>query len=504
MKQTKSPTKTSEQDKSAKAGKPSAKKDPKKKDQPEEPEEQLPPPEKPKTLERFIYVTTYQDSKVMQTLKEIFEEINQKAFNLKSVKEIYTRGLSDEEKDNNEIDYISGFQIIDKNLRITIIEGLTGKDKAMKRVKEVLPKYQMNTKTFMVFADENILFNKRIYSTFNLSMKYIKLRDTLQNILVTYDIYMKAEKYRQIYDAFLNFGSILNAKTMREIANANLFSDAEALLLLERKYADILKQEDMTGIIVEKKKRNKITVKNLMGKTSSQLNSSSHGQSKNQSKSLYSGSDKACSDLNMFFSSADNPDNVHVSAKTRISSDIAEGNIGLTAKTKEEEEKKRAISLDILSHNERFENSLKERQNRVRDPNEIWQRNLEDLEKIKIKNNHKVEGRFCLPYIGDKKLSEFTTLPESQNNVYFNNCRHNYYNHYFSHLRNKYGACKNSYFTYSNHSLALSFPMINSEENKEYIDYIDNKKKWVCEKDFDRYKQPAREKFYFPKINNEL
>jgi hypothetical protein len=46
----------------------------------EEEEIQLPPPEKPNNLERFIYVTTYYDSSAMQKIKELFEEINKEAF----------------------------------------------------------------------------------------------------------------------------------------------------------------------------------------------------------------------------------------------------------------------------------------------------------------------------------------------------------------------------------------------------------------------------------------
>jgi hypothetical protein len=177
----------------------------------EEVEQPQPVVEKPKNLERFIYVTTYSDEDAMTKIRELFEEINQSAFQLRSVKDIYTKDLTDEEKDNNEIDYISGVQLLDKNLRITIIEGISGK--GLQKVKDKLPKYQMNTKTFMVFSDNRILFNKRIYSKFNLSLKYIKLRDTLTNILTTYDIYMKANKYRDIYNAFLNYGSILKSNS---------------------------------------------------------------------------------------------------------------------------------------------------------------------------------------------------------------------------------------------------------------------------------------------------
>ena len=195
--------------------------------------EKEPEPEKEKNLERFIYITTYSDSKAMETLHSLFEEINQTAFDLKSVKEIYTKALTEEERDNNEIDYISGVQILDQERRITIIEGLSGK--GIQKVRNALPKNQMNNNEIKIFADSNILFNKRIYSKFDLQLKFIKLRDTLDHILTTYNIYTKANKYKDIYDAFLNLGSILKCDTLKDITEQNLFSEADSLINLERK-----------------------------------------------------------------------------------------------------------------------------------------------------------------------------------------------------------------------------------------------------------------------------
>ena len=104
----------------------------------EQPEDVEPKKENPKNLERFIYITSYTDRQFIETLKTVFEEINQAALELRSPKEIYTQDLTEEQRDDNTIDYISGFQIIDKVMRITIIEGITGK--AMKKLKEALPK----------------------------------------------------------------------------------------------------------------------------------------------------------------------------------------------------------------------------------------------------------------------------------------------------------------------------------------------------------------------------
>jgi hypothetical protein len=46
--------------------------------------------------------------------------------------------------------------------------------------------------------------------------------------------------------------------------------------------------------------------------------------------------------------------------------------------------------------------------------------------------------------------------------------------------------------------------MIEPFRNEEYIAAQENKKKWVCDKDFNRYSPPPKEKYYLPKINNPL
>ena len=460
--------------------KPSSKKEDQKKNQqkgnnknePEEEEPQGPPPEKPLNLERFIYVTTYLDSNFMQTLKELFEEINQKAFTLKSVKEIYTKGLTEEERDNNEIDYISGFQLIDKNIRITILEGITGK--AMKIIKERLPKTQMNNKNYMIFADSTVLFNKRLYSKFDLSLKYIKLRETLSNILQTFDIYTKANKYRQIYDAFLNFGSILKAQTLREISEAKLFPDSESLLLLERKYADILNDEDMTGIHKEKKKKRRIKL-DALTKTST---SGFSGQSNTNKKT------KRSESLNE--SGVQSLDKIDNKSKK-----IEENEKNNLEKEKQEiEVKKNGPFVD--ARNQEYENYLKEKKLKRIKSEDIWKRNLEDLKNMKRKPH---QDKFCM----------HTPLASSSYKmILFSPSRINHYEEITKTMREKYLKDKNHFYTYSDYSLALSFPMIDRYKNEEYLKYLENKSKWINKNDFERYKQPEREKIYFPRINKEI
>ena len=437
------------------------------KNEPEEEEPQGPPPEKPLNLERFIYVTTYLDSNFMQTLKQLFEEINQSAFNLKSVKEIYTKGLTEEEKDNNEIDYISGFQLIDKNIRITILEGITGK--AMKKIKEKLPKTQMNNKNYMIFADSNVLFNKRLYSKFDLSLKYIKLRETLSNILQTFDIYTKANKYRQIYDAFLNFGSILKAQTLREISEAKLFPDSESLLLLERKYADILNDEDMTGIHKEKKKKRRIKLDALTKTSTSGFSGQSNSNKKTKRSESLNESGVQASDNKKLEENEKN--NLEKNDKNEI------------------EVKKGGPFVD--ARNLEYDNYLKEKKLKRIKSEDIWKKNFEDLKNMKKKPH---QDRFCM---------HSPLASSSHKIILFSPSKNNHYEEITKTMREKYLKDKNNFYTYSLFGLTLNFPMIERDRNEEYIKYIENKKKWKG-KDFDRYTQPPKEKYYFPKINNIL
>ena len=133
----------------------------------EEEKKNLAQSENPKNIERYIYITKYSDINSVKIINQLFQDINSSAFNLASKNDIISKVLTNEEQNNNEIDYISGFQIIDSKIRLTVIEGIT--NKSMLEIKKALPKAQMNNDVIKIFSDCSILFNQRIYSKFNLS-----------------------------------------------------------------------------------------------------------------------------------------------------------------------------------------------------------------------------------------------------------------------------------------------------------------------------------------------
>ena len=92
----------------------------------------------------------------------------------------------------------------------------------------------------------------------------------------------------------------------------------------------------------------------------------------------------------------------------------------------------------------------------------------------------------------------------SKEPIYFDSSlKNNYYVKLVNSMSQKYIHNKKNSYAYSS-QLSSFFPLVEPYRNEQYIEYIENKKKWSCDKDFNRFSQPTREKFYFPKIKNFL
>ena len=466
-------------------------------DEEDQNENKVPIP-KPKNIERYIYISSYLDVELMSNLKLLFEEINQKAFNFPSTREIYTYSLTQEEQQNNSLDYLSGFQVTDGNLRLTILECIT--DKAMKRVKEILPKIKMNDNRIKILTNTQVLFDTRIYSKFNLSLKIIKLRNNLNKYLQTYTIYENANRSRELYDCFQNLASILRVETFEEVSWYKLFPSVEGLLLLERKYADMLTNQDITGIYKEMKKVKKINLNSLLSEKTNSYNIISNTNNISNDSEI----------KNRNINSELRKKKIHLSkSQENIYICPMTNKYRLEEKKKAEEylrsyeEKLKNIHKLILkpktdSKNVLYEKFLKEKKRKKigLSKSQMWENNFNHIEKLKMEIPP--IKKFCQPC---KPGEEIFETPKQ---ILFCPTKKNYFDMLVKNMREKYLKDKKHFFSYSDYSIYLSFPMYDTSRNEEYLKYVENKKKWRNNKDFERYKQPEREKIYFPRINNVL
>ncbi len=417
---------------------------------------------------------------------------------MKSVKETYTRTLSKEELDDNEIDYISGFQIIDTNLRITILEGITGK--AMNLIKEKLPKLELNSEKKKIFSNSKILFNKRIYSNFNLCLKFIKLRNPLIHILQTADIYLKANKYREIFNAFLNLGFILKSPTFESITNAKLFPSFESLSQLERKYADIINDEDMTGIYIEKKKKYIQSVNEKKINTTNSYITTDNNSSGIQNAVVHSSKGTRTGQSGRKNITDNINEEMTRTRKSKRNQNLDSYNREFIKKKKEEIGKSMSFNKKenfLKTHKINCDHIKRINQNNSTF-NHFWAyEKISPMENVISSHLTTEEGSgvdfesiknepFVSYYSSNSNIKEMSQMLktkkiENENPItekrlhLYSQQKDNIYSNHIEELRKTYHHDKNNYYTYSMDYLTLSFPIV-EDKNRNYENYIENKK----------------------------
>lgn len=77
-------------------------------------------------FQRMIIKVPYKAKDAIRSIEKNFEQINIAGLGLESVAQLNTKELSEEEKKNRKLDYLGGFELIDREMRMYVIEGLGG------------------------------------------------------------------------------------------------------------------------------------------------------------------------------------------------------------------------------------------------------------------------------------------------------------------------------------------------------------------------------------------
>ena len=103
-----------------------------------------------------------------------------------------------------------------------------------------------------------VRFKSRMYLDFNVSIKKIRLRDSLTKIMGAPDVYLRSKVPEDMYDTLQKFAEIRKLDRASLVRDFNLFPITENLLTLERKYGDSLNHEDLYGFKQRRKRKAKM------------------------------------------------------------------------------------------------------------------------------------------------------------------------------------------------------------------------------------------------------
>ena len=148
----------------------------------------------------MIVIVPYKAPDAVKAIEASFERINLAGLKLENSRYLNTKELTEEERKDRKIDFLGGFEIMDNEFRMFIIEGLGGKGRGVHQFYKTNERQRPNDKKFKMLYNPQVRYKSRLYLDFNVSIKKIKLRDTLTKIMGSPDVYLRSKVPEYMFD----------------------------------------------------------------------------------------------------------------------------------------------------------------------------------------------------------------------------------------------------------------------------------------------------------------
>jgi len=205
---------------------------------------------------RAVYLFPYKDQAFVQKLQSAIESLNRRSLQIEAEgrRALAARLLTPQEEADPMLNIITGFEIIDTNVRLFVLEGLFGG--LLRELTEMVPKTEHNADMCKSLVNTELKFDERLYIKFGSDFRRIRLREPLEQILLNPDVYIRSKVSEQLLNTLEHLMDIRRADRLKHLKEFNLCPSLEDLLLLERKYGEALTDEDITGL----PKKPKVTI----------------------------------------------------------------------------------------------------------------------------------------------------------------------------------------------------------------------------------------------------
>jgi len=198
-------------------------------------------------FERAVFMFQYQDKFLLQKLKNVLDSLNSAA--LPQVRSLRSYQLTIEEAvmaEQGSLDILTGVHIVDNDFRIIIVEGLS--DGAMNvLLREQFTRDRANGDAFKILSNTQVRYATRLYTSFHVELKMIRLRDPLTVILQGPNIYDITRVDPACYRALACLCEIRSASRSKVLMRNGIFPEASVLCKLESKYGESVSLVDIEG-----------------------------------------------------------------------------------------------------------------------------------------------------------------------------------------------------------------------------------------------------------------
>jgi hypothetical protein len=177
-----------------------------------------------------------------------------------------------DEVNDGKIDLVCGFTIIDDDTRMVVVEGLAGSGKGMEELFVDLPRFDSNNSDVTILSNPEVLFHKRLYTSFGPDLKRIRPRENIKKLVQRPELYDRKQVDSVCFSAFESLMGLFLAEDLHTTKEFSLYPDADALNKFEILYGEAISKEDIDGkrLVAIKKQSQKKSKKESLENSASQ------------------------------------------------------------------------------------------------------------------------------------------------------------------------------------------------------------------------------------------
>ena len=200
---------------------------------------------------RMIILFKYLDNETLLAIDSAINKVNKKALpNIQGTIRSYSLTAEElKQSIDGSLDLISGYMIIDDDMRLVVLEGLAGVGQGMQSLFVDLPRIDKDNDKFKMLCNPDILFPNRLYPEFCPDIRRIRVRDKLKKLARRPEIYNRKQVEEICFEAIDSIMTLRRAKDLRSTKELDMYPPADSLSTLELLYGEAISKADMDGTL---------------------------------------------------------------------------------------------------------------------------------------------------------------------------------------------------------------------------------------------------------------